>query len=133
VLFHEGGFNGFGALAEFNTFVFRIAFASFAAYVLGQLLDVRVFDRMRRGYVQWWVAPAASAVLGQALDTLAFFGIAFWRSDNPFMAAHWGEIAAVDYAIKLTVSLLLFVPMYGVALNTIVRIMKRRDALPATA
>ncbi|HET8702628.1 MULTISPECIES: 7-cyano-7-deazaguanine/7-aminomethyl-7-deazaguanine transporter [Castellaniella] len=133
VLFHEGRFNGFAALGEFNTFVFRIAFASFAAYVLGQLLDVRVFDRMRRGYVQWWVAPAASAVLGQALDTLAFFGIAFWRSDNPFMAAHWGEIAAVDYAIKLTVSLLLFVPMYGVALNTIVRIMKRRDALPATA
>ncbi|CDM23678.1 Putative preQ0 transporter [Castellaniella defragrans 65Phen] len=133
VLFHEGRFNGLAALAEFNTFVFRIAFASFAAYVLGQLLDVRVFDRMRRGYVQWWVAPAASAVLGQALDTLAFFGIAFWRSSNPFMAAHWGEIAAVDYAIKLAVSLLLFVPMYGVALNAIVRLMKRRDALPAAA
>ena len=133
VLFHEGRFNGLAALAEFNTFVFRIAFASFAAYVLGQLLDVRVFDRMRRGYVQWWVAPAASAVLGQALDTLAFFGIAFWRSSNPFMAAHWGEIAAVDYAIKLAVSLLLFVPMYGVALNAIVRLMKRRDAVPAAA
>jgi uncharacterized integral membrane protein (TIGR00697 family) len=133
VLFHEGGFNGFGALAEFNTFVFRIAFASFAAYVLGQLLDVHVFDRMRRGYVQWWVAPAASAVLGQALDTVAFFGIAFWRSDNAFMAAHWGEIAAVDYVIKLTVSLLLFVPMYGIALNAIVRAMRRREALPAAA
>ncbi len=39
----------------------------------------------------------------------------------------------MDYAIKLTVSLLLFVPMYGVALNTIVRIMKRREALPAAA
>lgn len=133
VMFHEGRFNGLAALGEFNTFVFRIAFASFAAYVLGQLLDVRVFDRMRRGYVQWWVAPAASAVLGQALDTLAFFGIAFWRSSNPFMAAHWGEIAAVDYAIKLAVSLLLFVPMYGVALNAIVRAMKRRDAVPAAA
>ncbi|MFC4444433.1 7-cyano-7-deazaguanine/7-aminomethyl-7-deazaguanine transporter [Castellaniella denitrificans] len=133
VLFHEGGFNGLAALGEFNTFVFRIAFASFAAYVLGQLLDVHVFDRMRRGYVQWWVAPAASAVLGQALDTIAFFGIAFWRSSNPFMAAHWGEIAAVDYAIKLAVSLLLFVPMYGVALNAIVRAMRRREALPAAA
>jgi len=133
VLFHEGRFNGFGALSEFNTFVFRIAFASFAAYVLGQLLDVHVFDRMRRSYVQWWVAPAASAVLGQALDTVAFFSIAFWRSDNPFMAAHWGEIAAVDYAIKLTVSLLLFVPMYGVALNAIIRFMRQRDTLPAAA
>lgn len=133
VLFHEGGFRGWGALGEFNLFVFRIAFASFAAYVLGQLLDVHVFDRMRRGYVQWWVAPAASAVLGQALDTIAFFGIAFWRSSNPFMAAHWGEIAAVDYAIKLTVSLLLFVPLYGIALNALVRFMKRREALPAAA
>jgi uncharacterized integral membrane protein (TIGR00697 family) len=127
VLFHEGRFNGLDALGIFNTFVFRIAFASFAAYVLGQLLDVHVFDRMRRRTVQWWVAPAASAVLGQALDTLAFFGIAFWHSDNAFMAAHWGEIAAVDYAVKLTVSLLLFVPMYGVALNALVRVMKQRE------
>ncbi|MGX5658235.1 7-cyano-7-deazaguanine/7-aminomethyl-7-deazaguanine transporter [Castellaniella ginsengisoli] len=133
VLFHEGGFKGFDALGAFNLFVFRIAFASFAAYVLGQLLDVYVFDRMRRDYVQWWIAPAASAVLGQALDTVAFFGIAFWRSSNPFMAAHWGEIAAVDYVIKLTVSLLLFVPMYGVALNAITRFMRRREALPAAA
>lgn len=131
VLFHEGRFNGFEALGEFNTFVFRIAFASFAAYVLGQLLDVQVFDRMRRNYVQWWVAPAAASVVGQALDTLAFFSIAFWRSTNPFMAANWPEIAWVDYVIKLSVSLLLFVPMYGVALNAIVRAMKRRDALAA--
>ena len=133
VLFHEGRFNGVGALAEFNTFVFRIAFASFAAYVLGQLLDVQVFDRMRRGYVQWWVAPAASSVFGQALDTAAFFSIAFWQSSNPFMAEHWGEIAVVDYVIKLAVSLLLFVPMYGVALSAIIRAMKRRDALSAVA
>ena len=40
VLFHEGRFNGLAALGEFNGFVFRIALASFAAYVLGQLLDI---------------------------------------------------------------------------------------------
>ncbi len=131
VLFHEGRFNGLGALADFNTFVFRIAFASFAAYVLGQLLDVQVFDRMRRSYVQWWVAPAAASMFGQALDTLAFFSIAFWRSSNPFMAANWGEIALVDYVIKLGVSLLFFVPIYGVALNAIIGAMKRREALAA--
>jgi uncharacterized integral membrane protein (TIGR00697 family) len=130
VLFHEGRFNGVGALGEFNSFVFRIAFASFAAYVLGQLMDVLVFDRMRRGDMRWWVAPAASSVVGQALDTATFFSIAFWHSSNPFMAAHWGEIAAVDYAIKLSVSLLLFVPMYGIALNAIIRFIKQRDAMP---
>lgn len=133
VLFHEGAFSGLAALGEFNTFVFRIAFASFAAYVLGQLLDVQVFDRMRRNYAQWWIAPAASSVFGQALDTAAFFGIAFWRSSNPFMAANWGEIALVDYVIKLGVSLLLFVPMYGIALNAIIRSMKRREAAPLAA
>ncbi|PLC52551.1 hypothetical protein CR155_17310 [Pollutimonas nitritireducens] len=133
VLFHEGRFNGIDTLSEFNSFVFRIAFASFAAYVLGQLLDVQVFDRMRRNYMQWWVAPAAAAVVGQALDTAVFFSVAFWRSSNPFMAEHWAEIAVVDYVIKLAVSLLLFVPMYGVALNAIVRIMKRRDAALARA
>ncbi|MGB3288533.1 MAG: 7-cyano-7-deazaguanine/7-aminomethyl-7-deazaguanine transporter [Burkholderiaceae bacterium] len=133
VLFHEGRYNGMAALGEFNSFVFRIAFASFAAYVLGQLLDVQVFDRMRRNYVRWWVAPAAASVFGQALDTATFFGIAFWHSSNPFMAQHWGEIALVDYAIKLAVSLLLFVPMYGIALNAIIRAMKRRNTLLAEA
>ncbi|RMX07177.1 7-cyano-7-deazaguanine/7-aminomethyl-7-deazaguanine transporter [Allofranklinella schreckenbergeri] len=131
VLFHEGRFNGLGALLEFNSFVFRIAFASFAAYVLGQLLDIQVFDRIRRSWAAWWVAPAASAIVGQALDTVAFFGIAFWRSSNPFMAANWVEIATVDYVIKLAVSLLLFVPAYGLTLAAIVRVMRR--PLPGVA
>ena len=124
VLFHQGGFKGWGALGEFNTFVFRIAFASFAAYVLGQLLDIQVFDRIRQKSRAWWLAPAAASVFGQALDTAAFFSIAFWRSPDAFMAANWVEIAVVDYVIKLSVSLLLFVPAYGVALAAIVRAMR---------
>ncbi|CAM4059945.1 7-cyano-7-deazaguanine/7-aminomethyl-7-deazaguanine transporter [Kerstersia similis] len=121
VLFHDGVFSGIGALGEFNSFVFRIALASFAAYVLGQLLDIQVFDRIRQSDVPWWVAPAASGIVGQALDTVAFFSIAFWRSSNPFMAEHWVEIAFVDYVIKLAVSLLMFVPLYGIMLNAILR------------
>ena len=130
VLFHEGRFNGWGALAEFNTFVIRIAFASFAAYVLGQLLDIQVFDRIRQQSRAWWLAPAAASVFGQALDTAAFFAIAFWRSPDAFMAANWVEIAVVVYVIKLAVSLLLFVPAYGVMLAAIVRAMRTP---PATA
>lgn len=133
VLFHEGRFNSLQALAHFNVFVFRIAFASFVAYVLGQLLDVLVFDRMRRDFRQWWVAPAASSIFGQALDTAAFFSVAFWNSSNPFMAAHWVEIATVDYAIKLTVSLLFFVPAYGVVLNGILRLLGRRSVASMAA
>jgi len=126
VLFHEGRFNGFGALGAFDGFVFRIALASFAAYVFGQLLDVQVFDRIRRNArMPWWVAPSASAVLGQALDTAIFFAVAFWHSSNPFMAAHWVEIALVDYAIKLSISLLMFVPLYGIVLNAVLRVLGR--------
>ena len=132
VLFHEGHFNGLDALGEFNAFVFRIALASFAAYVLGQLLDIQVFDRIRQQSHAWWLAPAAASVFGQALDTAAFFAIAFWRSADPFMAANWVEIAVVDYVIKLAVSLLLFVPAYGVALAAIVRAMRQSTA-PAMA
>ena len=121
VLFHEGRFNGWGALAEFNTFVFRIAFASFAAYVLGQLLDIQVFDRMRQASRAWWLAPAAASVVGQALDTAAFFSIAFWRSSDAFMAANWPEIALVDYGVKIVVSALFFLPLYGVLLKYLVR------------
>ena len=132
VLFREGHFNGWGALGDFNTFVFRIAFASFAAYVFGQLLDIQVFDRIRQRSNAWWLAPAAASVFGQALDTAAFFSLAFWHSPDAFMAAHWVEIAAEDYAIKLSVSLLLFVPAYGVMLAAIVRTMRTRPA-PAAA
>lgn len=127
VLFRDGAFAGFAALGEFNLFVFRIALASFLAYVLGQLLDVQVFDRLR-GLRHWWVAPAASTVLGNLLDTYAFFSIAFWHSPDAFMAANWVEIATVDYAVKLAISLALFVPLYGMLLNAIVRLLPPRPA-----
>ncbi len=116
VLFFEGAFQGFAQLSEFNLFVARIAVASFMAYVLGQILDVHVFNRLRQAG-PWWVAPTLSTILGNALDTLAFFAIAFYNSPDAFMAEHWTEIAMVDYVFKILISLFLFVPMYGVLLN----------------
>lgn len=127
VLFHEGAFGGLAALGEFNLFVFRIAVASFLAYAFGQLLDIQVFDRLRR-MRQWWVAPTASTIFGNLLDTFLFFSVAFWHSDDPFMAANWVEIATVDYVIKLAISLMLFVPLYGMLLSAIVRALPQRTA-----
>ncbi|MGG2398390.1 7-cyano-7-deazaguanine/7-aminomethyl-7-deazaguanine transporter [Pseudomonas sp. SH1-B] len=127
VLFHEGAFGGLAALGEFNLFVFRIALASFLAYAFGQLLDIQVFDRLRR-MRQWWIAPTASTIFGNLLDTFLFFSVAFWRSDDPFMAANWVEIATVDYVIKLAISLILFVPLYGMLLSAIVRALPQRTA-----
>ncbi|TDB05465.1 7-cyano-7-deazaguanine/7-aminomethyl-7-deazaguanine transporter [Halomonas marinisediminis] len=115
VVFPRGSFAGLQALGEWDLFVARIAVASFMAYVLGQLLDVHVFDRLRR-LRAWWVAPAISTVLGNLADTLAFFSIAFHNSSDAFMAANWLEIALVDYAVKLLISVVFFLPLYGVLL-----------------
>ena len=127
VLFQEGAFRGFEALGQFNSFVLRISLASFAAYVLGQLLDIQVFDRLRQ-LRQWWIAPCASMILGNLVDTFVFFSVAFWRSSNDFMAANWIEIAAVDYVIKVAICIMLFVPLYGMLLNAILRIIAGRKS-----
>jgi uncharacterized integral membrane protein (TIGR00697 family) len=120
VLFYEGAFQGAAQLLTFNLFVARIAVASFMAYLLGQIMDVHVFNRLRQSK-RWWIAPACSTVIGNALDTIAFFGIAFFQSPDPFMAAHWQEIALVDYGFKLVISLGLFIPIYGVLLNYLIK------------
>lgn len=116
VLFHDGRFAGWQALGSFNLYVARIALASLAAYMAGQLLDITVFARLRRRS-PWWLAPAASTVLGSALDTALFFAVAFHRSSDAFMAEHWVSIALVDYAAKLVISLAAFVPLYRVLLD----------------
>ena len=116
VLFAQGAFQGIETLSSFDGFVGRIAIASLLAYLLGQVLDIQVFNRLRQ-LKKWWIAPAASTLFGNGLDTLAFFGIAFYQSPDPFMAQHWQEIALADFAFKLIISLGLFIPMYGILLN----------------
>lgn len=116
VVFYQGQYQGIEQITQFNLFVARIAVASFMAYFLGQLLDIHVFNRFRKTK-RWWVAPSCSTIFGNAIDTAAFFIIAFYNSPDAFMAANWMEIACVDYAFKLIVSLGLFVPMYGVLLT----------------
>nr|WP_113865743.1 7-cyano-7-deazaguanine/7-aminomethyl-7-deazaguanine transporter [Brenneria salicis]NMN93251.1 hypothetical protein [Brenneria salicis ATCC 15712 = DSM 30166]RBP64116.1 hypothetical protein DES54_10975 [Brenneria salicis ATCC 15712 = DSM 30166] len=128
-LFYQGVWQGFASLSQVNIVVARIACASFMAYVLGQILDVHVFNRLRQRNV-WWVAPAVSTLFGNFSDTLAFFFIAFYRSTDPFMAANWVEIALVDYTFKLLISLIFFLPMYGVMLNmALKRLSERQEAI----
>jgi len=124
ILFFEGHFQGLRVLVVFNFFVFRIAFASFIAYLAGQLLDVKVFSRLRE-HRSWWVAPGASTIAGNLVDTILFYSIAFWASSDAFMALHWPEIATVDYCFKIVVSMLLFLPAYGVLLNLLTETMIR--------
>lgn len=110
----------------------RIAIASGAAFLLAQLLDVSIFDRLRRS--AWWQAPLLSSVVGSVIDTLLFFGIAFapalagidalFGMDDgslgfpaPFLGVGgdvplWVSLAAGDFGVKMLVALALLAP-YG--------------------
>lgn len=120
VLFSNGSWTSWSALGEFNSFVGRISLASFAAYAMGQIMDIFVFNRLRK-LKSWWAAPTASTFIGNALDTLVFFSIAFYASSDAFMAEHWTGIAFVDYLFKLTICTLFFLPAYGVILSILTK------------
>lgn len=81
----------------------RIALASGTAFLLAQLLDVAIFDRLRRA--AWWQAPFASSILASALDTVLFFGLAFAATGLP-----WVTWALGDYGAKLAMAVVLLVP-----------------------
>ncbi len=132
VVFFKGDFVGHSGLLDFNLFVFRIVLASFFAYIVGQLLDIQVFDRLRRARA-WWVAPLASTIVGNLIDTLCFFSIAFYQSSDAFMAANWVEIASIDYLFKMTMSLCIFLPMYGVLLRELKQWLTKNSTPPAVA
>ena len=115
----------------------RIAIASGSAFLVAQLLDVQVFDRLREKI--WWVAPLASSILGAIIDTVLFFSIAFadrfafidtamGREDGslgfavPFIFGGevplWVSLALGDFCVKLLLSVLMLVP-YGALLSLI--------------
>jgi queuosine precursor transporter len=82
----------------------RSALASGTAFLVAQLLDVRIFDRLqRRG--GWWTAPLVSSSVGSAVDTLLFFSIAFAGTAVP-----WVTLGLGDYAVKLVLALSMLIP-----------------------
>ena len=81
----------------------RIAIASCLAFIAAQLLDITVFDRLRRG--RWWRAPMVATTCSATLDTAIFWSIAFAGSSLP-----WVSWAAGDLAVKLVIGVCLLVP-----------------------
>lgn len=82
----------------------RIALASGTAFLVAQLLDVRIFDRLqKRG--GWWTAPLVSSSVGSAVDTALFFSIAFAGTAVP-----WITLGLGDYAVKLVLALSMLIP-----------------------
>lgn len=119
-LFEQGSYQGWAALGTFSILMFRIALASFCGYVAGQLLDIKVFARLRRQR-RWYAAPAASSVIGNLVDTALFYFIAFYECPDPYLSENFVALGMVDYAVKLLAALLLFVPLYGALLRLLIR------------
>lgn len=81
----------------------RIAVASGTAFLIAQLLDVQVFDRLRNS--AWWKAPLVSSLLGSAVDTALFFTIAFYGTALP-----WVTLAIGDFLVKIVLALAMLIP-----------------------
>jgi len=81
----------------------RIALASGAAFLIGQLLDITIFDSLRTA--TWWKAPTVSSFFGSISDTVIFFSLAFAGSGLPWM--NW---AVGDFCVKLLMVAMLLYP-----------------------
>ncbi|WP_341364688.1 queuosine precursor transporter [Thalassospira sp. SN3W] len=81
----------------------RIAIASGTAFLIAQMLDVTVFDRLRRAV--WWKAPLISSGIGSAVDTALFFSIAFVGTGLP-----WHTWAMGDFSAKIIMALTCLAP-----------------------
>lgn len=90
------------------------------SYLLGQLLDIFVFQKIREKIKQWWCAPLASTVVTNVLDTYLFFAIAFAGSST-VLANNWMRVASADLIFKMVISLLIILPSYGILLSSIQR------------
>ena len=81
----------------------RIAIGSGTAFLIAQLLDVQVFDRLRKKV--WFVAPLASSLIGSCIDTFLFFSIAFYGTE-----VNWITLSIGDLFVKIFVALVMLIP-----------------------
>jgi uncharacterized PurR-regulated membrane protein YhhQ (DUF165 family) len=86
----------------------RIALASGTAFLIAQLIDVRLFDRLRESG-GWWTAPLVSSTVASVIDTMLFFAIAFAGTGLPWVT--WG---VGDFGAKMCVALAMLIPFRAV-------------------
>ena len=88
----------------------RIAIGSGTAFIIAQLLDVKIFDQLRNK--KWFVAPLTSSFIGSIVDTFLFFSISFYGTGIPWITLSFG-----DLVIKILVTLIMLIP-FRLLLNT---------------
>ena len=81
----------------------RIAIGSGTAFIVAQLLDVQVFDKLRKK--AWYIAPMISSFFGSSVDTIIFFFISFYKTGVP-----WISLAIGDFSVKIIITLLMLIP-----------------------
>ena len=81
----------------------RVAIGSGTAFLTAQLLDVQIFDNLRKK--KWFIAPLTSSLIGSIVDTFLFFSISFYGTGVP-----WFTLALGDLAVKISVALIMLVP-----------------------
>ena len=89
----------------------RIAIGSGTAFLVAQLLDVQVFDKLREK--KWFIAPLTSSFIGSTVDTFLFFSISFYATGIP-----WFTLSLGDLAVKIFVALIMLIP-FRLLLGTI--------------
>ena len=81
----------------------RIAIGSGIAFITAQLLDIQIFDHLRKK--DWFIAPLTSSLIGSTVDTFLFFSIAFYATGVP-----WVTLSIGDLAVKIFVALVMLIP-----------------------
>ena len=81
----------------------RIAIGSGVAFLVAQLLDVQIFDKLRKN--KWYIAPLASSLIGSTIDTFLFFSISFYATGIPWVTLSFG-----DLMVKIFVALIMLIP-----------------------
>ena len=81
----------------------RIAMGSGTAFLVAQLLDVQIFDKLRKK--KWFIAPLTSSIIGSSVDTFLFFSISFYATGIP-----WITLGLGDLSVKIIVALLMLIP-----------------------
>ncbi|MDC0518142.1 queuosine precursor transporter [Candidatus Pelagibacter sp.] len=81
----------------------RIAIGSGTAFLVAQLLDVQIFDNLRKK--EWYIAPLTSSIIGSTVDTFLFFSISFYATGVPWVTLSFG-----DLMVKILVALIMLIP-----------------------
>ena len=119
-------------LALGDPHAYRVGFASGTAYAIGTMLDVYVFQYIREKYTEaWWAAPAFSTIAANIIDTYSFFFVAFAGSldaegNLSWIGANWHVVAQNNTLTKIVVGLIVFLPAYGILLNRLQVIGKKK-------